>query len=282
MNIKQVRSVFGKKDNSLYGSAKVKELMGILYHENSKLDQYSARQLGESIAYFSDPYLAERYTKPHKRYFGVHHQFDSEALAENADDFFKLISERRSVRKFDSEYQISLFELENLMYYSYGITRKEKINNNGGFMGYRNVPSAGGLYPLEVYVCLFNSHIEPGLYHYDSLKNSLAMVRPGNHLPLMKKLIMAAPAIDMDSACGVILVNGLIERQAIKYGERSYRFMQQECGSLTYLMSIIMENMGLGSCYTGGFIDQELNNFMQIDGNYETVLCPVVFGKKKT
>jgi len=259
----------------------IKNLLGVLYHENSKLDQFTARQQGETIGYFSDPYIVERSTNPHKKYFGKkRHQFDSELLRENADDFFNLVTRRRSGRNFDPNYKMSLNELEHILYYSYGITRKESINDTGGYMGYRNVPSAGGLYPLEIYVALFNSHVDEGLYHYDDHGNSLVLIKEGHHLEQLRKIIKAEPYIDIASATGVIFITGMIERQAIKYGERSHRFMLQEAGSVAYLTSLITEHMGLGSCWTGAFIDQEVNNFLGIDGNYETVLNPIVFGKK--
>ncbi len=280
-HIQHIKLSFDKKDQSLYGTSRVRELLGMLYHENSKLDQYTARQQGENIGYFSDPYVVERSTKPHKRYFGYEeilfengHELDAE------DDFLRLIGQRRSIRTFDSKYKVSLNELRTVLHHSYGITYKEAINNSGGVMGYRNVPSAGGLYPLEIYVVLFNSHLKKGLYHYDDLKNGLVLLKEGDHLPALREMIKAEPWIDIKSACGVFLINGMIERQAIKYGERSYRFMLQECGYVSYLISLILEHIGLGSSMAGAFIDQDINNFLGVDGGFETFLNPVIFGKK--
>jgi SagB-type dehydrogenase family enzyme len=281
MHIKQIKSSFEKKDQSLYGTSKVKDLLGSLYHENSKLDAYTARQQGENIGLFSDPYVVERSSKPHKRYFGLE-KFHFEGLGmEVADDpFLQLVNRRRSVRAYDPKYLVSLNELEVVLHHSYGVTRKEAINNKGGYMGYRNVPSAGGLYPLEIYLVLFHTQLKQGLYHYDNLGNNLVLIKEGNHMEAMREMIKAEPYIDVKSACGAILVTGLIERQAIKYGERSYRFMMQECGYVSYLMALLMEHIGLGSCTAGAFIDQDLNNFLEIDGGYETILNPIFFGKK--
>jgi SagB-type dehydrogenase family enzyme len=281
MHIKQVKKSYEKKDQSMYGSEKIKDLLGLLYHENSKLDHYTARQQGESIGYFSDPYIVERSTKPHKMYFGLE-RFPFEGFLSDVaeDEFLSLVTGRRSTRVFDKNYRVSLTELEALLYYSYGMTHKEPINQKGGFMGWRNVPSAGGLYPLEIYVALFNSHLKPGLYHYDDLKNGLVLLKEGDFLEPLRSTIKAEPYIDIATASGVIFITGMIERQGLKYGERSYRFMLQECGSVSYLMSLIMEHIGFGSCMAGAYIDQELNNFLGIDGCYETVLNPIIFGKK--
>lgn len=282
MHITQIKTAFDKKDQSLYGTQRVKSLLGLLYHENSKLDQYSAREQGESIGMFSDPYIVERSSKPHKRYFGLE-KIPFEGLMvgnETGDPVFDLISNRRSTRSFDPKYKVSLNELEAILHLGYGITHKETINDKGGYMGYRNVPSAGGLYPLEIYVVLFNTQLKQGLYHYDDLSNGLVLLNEGDHLDSVRQMIKAEPWIDITSACGVILISGMIERQAIKYGERSYRFMIQECGYVSYLMSLVMERIGLGSCMAGAFIDQDINKFMGIDGAYETFLNPIIFGKK--
>lgn len=281
MHIKQIKKSYDKKDQSLYGSDKIKDLLGLLYHENSKLDPYTARQQGESIGFFSDPYIVERSSKPHKMFFGKE-RYPFEGFLENIEDdpFLKLVTGRRSARVFDTNYKVSLTELEAMLYYSYGITHKEPINQTGGYMGWRNVPSAGGLYPLEIYVNLFNSHLKSGLYHYDDLGNALVLLKEGDHLPHLRDVIKAEPYIDIAGASGVIFITGLIERQGLKYGERSYRFMLQECGYVSYLISLILEHIGFGSCMAGAYIDQQLNQFLEIDGCYETVLNPIIFGKK--
>ncbi len=282
MNIKKIKQIYEKKDQGLYGTVKIKDLLGMLYHENSKLDRFTSRELGQAVGLFSDPYITTRSTRPHKRYLSKErYAFDESVLESESDAFFELVKSRRSVRKYNPDYKVSLNELSYILHYGYGVTLKESINQDGGYMGYRNVPSAGGLYPLEIYVCLFNSHLKEGLYHYDDLESSLVLTKQGNHLETVKDLIQAEPWVDMSSASGVILITGMIERHAIKYGERGYRFMLQECGAASYLLSLIIEKVGLGSCMVGGFLDQEVNKFLEVDGNYETILNPIVFGKKE-
>ena len=209
MHIKQIKKSYDKKDQSLYGSDKIKDLLGLLYHENSKLDPYTARQQGESIGFFSDPYIVERSSKPHKMFFGKE-RYPFEGYLDHMEDdpFLKLVTGRRSARKFDTNYKVSLTELEAMLYYSYGITHKEPINQTGGYMGWRNVPSAGGLYPLEIYVNLFNSHLKSGLYHYDDLGNALVLLKEGDHLAHLRDVIKAEPYIDIAGASGVIFITG--------------------------------------------------------------------------
>ncbi|MEM1324060.1 MAG: SagB/ThcOx family dehydrogenase [Bacteroidota bacterium] len=282
MNIQKIKQDFRRKDQGLYGTQKITDLLGMLYHENSKLDRFTAREQGETIGYFTDPYIMDRATKPYKKYYGKESlPFDMETLTEEPDEFFEKVTARRSVRQFDKDYKLSFNELQHMLYYSYGVTKSEPTSS-GSMQGYRNVSSAGGLYPLEIYVSLFNTHIGAGLYHFNELDNSLISIRNGNHLEEMRKMLIVEPYIDIKSACGVIFVTGMIERQAIKYGERAYRFMMLECGQVGYLMSMVMEHMGLGSCWAGAYMDHDINKYLEIDGNYETVLTPIVFGKKRS
>lgn len=283
MRIASIKDRYATHDQSLYGSEKVRDLLGLLYHENSKLDNFKSRELGQAIGYFSDPYIIKRSTKPYKFYPG------RETVALDADTpdsaptaMLRTINERRSLRKYDPDYRISVNELNLLLKNAYGVTRREELGEGQGYMGYRNVPAAGGLYPLELYLVLFRGHIKPGLYHYQVRDNTLELIRPGEFLPEMRKLINAEPWIDINSANGVILMTGMIERLGIKYGERSYRFLQQETGFVTYLMSLIAHHMGLGSCVAGMYLDDELNRFIGVDGVFETMQNTLIFGKPRS
>jgi SagB-type dehydrogenase family enzyme len=282
MKIQELKAKYQEKDQSMYGSARVKDLLGVLYHENTKMDAFTYRKQGETIGYFSDPYVVERCNQPYKHYPG-HKKIDLQKFNHGLNDeqeVLRLISERRSTRAFDPEYQVSLNELFHVLHYGYGVTQKQAIPNTDASIGYRSVPSAGALYPLEIYVALFNSHVEPGLYHYQEKNNELELLEPGNHLEKLRRIISAEPYIDINSANGAIIITGLIERLGIKYGERGYRFLQQETGFVTYLMSLLLEHIGLGACVAGMFLDDDLNDFLGVDGLYETAQNTLIFGKK--
>lgn len=280
MNIKEIKTNYKKKDQSIYGSKKIKDLLAMLYHENTKLDRFSSREQGENIAFFRNPFFTQRSIQPYK-YYPNNKSIDLNdfILEDNEDVFLKIINQRTSVRKFDKDYKISLNELFHILYYSYGITRGENIPGTQYEVGYRNVPSAGAIYPLEIYTTLFNSHLEHGLYHYQEKTNKLEMLKNGYHLEDLRKIINAEPYVEIQNACGVIYLTGLIERVSIKYGERGYRFMLQEVGYVSYLISIILEYLGLGSCLIGSCLDDKVNSYLGIDGLYESVHGIIIFGK---
>ena len=165
----------------------------------------------------------------------------------------------------------------------YGVTKKSKIEgiDKEGHLGFRNVPSGGGLYPLEMYIVLFNAHIPLGLYHYRPDINCLEEIKQGLFLKELSEVIQAEPYVNIQNASAVLMTTGLIERQNIKYGERAYRFLMQESGAVGQNISLIAETLNLGTCWVGGYLDDKLNEFIGIDGVFETVNNVIIIGEKQ-
>lgn len=89
------------------------------------------------------------------------------------------------------------------------------------------------------------------------------------------------PYVDLTSGSVVLFITGCVERQMIKYSERAYRFMQNEVGSVTRMVTLIAEALELGSCILGGYNDDGLNDFLQVDGVFESVQSVMVVGKER-
>jgi len=56
--------------------------------------------------------------------------------------------------------------------------------------------------------------------------------------------------------------------------------MLHESGFFAQTFSLIAEQLTLGSCMVGGYIDDKINNFIGIDGVFETIQNVIIFGKK--
>lgn len=171
-----------------------------------------------------------------------------------------------------------------MLRYSFGINRKEQINednSNSMLWTFRAVPSAGGLFPSELYVVIINSQIPKGLYHYRPDINSLELMKDGDFTDLLISTTNAEPYIDsLDKVGCAVFTTSLIERVYIKYGERSYRFMIMEVGFIAQNMSLVAEALDLGTCMIGGYLDDEVNEFLGIDGVLESVQNVIIIGAK--
>ena len=87
------------------------------------------------------------------------------------------IARRRSVRHF-SRKPLSLEALSQILWAAQGMTDPDA--------GYRAVPSAGALYPLELYVVARKRGVEglpEGVYHYEPGGHGLTLLRGGDFLP---------------------------------------------------------------------------------------------------
>lgn len=67
----------------------------------------------------------------------------------------------------------------------------------------------------------------------------------------------------------------------IKYGERAYRFILLEVGFLGQTISLLAEALNLGSCMLGGYHDSNIEDFLGIDGQLESIQNSIVIGKRK-
>ena len=279
----KLREKFEDLDKAVFGIHKYAESIALHYHEESKINRFSSRQLGERILAFDNDYIASRASQAYKIYPQAQKVFlNSQDYSLPKDEFLETVKKRRSVRNFDKEYRLSLSDLHILCQYAYGISAEVKMGNTTtqGAWAYRTVSSPGALYSLEMYLVVFNSEISDGLYHFRPDIQALELVKEGEFYDSINAIIVAEPIITLSNANCVIFTTGIFERLFIKYGERGYRFMLLEAGALGHNISLICETLGLGSCWVGSYYDREVNEFLEVDGVGETIQNVIVIGKK--
>lgn len=170
------------------------------------------------------------------------------------------LQNRISSRVF-SRKQLSMDVLSTLLYFSGGI--KTGKNESGSFY-----PSAGGKYPLEIYFLSLNCELPKGLYHY-SVKNHLfEVLRKTRKIPIANFFKQDW----INKAGGIIIVTAVFDRTTRKYGERGYRSVLQEVGYLGQLIYLLSGVLKIGCCAVGGFIDDKINDYLDVDGANESVV----------
>jgi hypothetical protein len=89
-------------------------------------------------------------------------------------DFWRVIRNRHSTRKFTKE-PLSLMNLSLLLFGMSGLNRVFPQ------FAFRTVPSAGGLYPIEIYPVVNNIiGLEKGVYHYNIQEHSIGLLKEGD------------------------------------------------------------------------------------------------------
>lgn len=193
--------------------------------------------------------------------------------------FDNLAQSRRSVRHFSAD-PLTLDEVNHLMYFSNGITAEMPLAG-GGTLPLRASPSAGALYPIELYPIVFAAQgLEPGVYHYEPGGHTLEFLKQGDFKELCYEISHGQEMV-RESAMVVAMV-GVFDRTKAKYGERGYRYVLLDAGHLAqnlYLESTVLD---LGCCTIGGFLDDEANHLLGLDGLSESVVYLAVVGRPST
>lgn len=173
------------------------------------------------------------------------------------------IKNRQSIRDF-SAVPLTLKELSQLFWAVQGITRD---------WGARTAPSAGALFPLDVYVVL-----QEGVFQYSSGNHSLTRhggrdIRPQlAYAALGQESIRKAPA--------VFVIAAVYERTAKKYGNRAERYVKIEAGHAAQNMLLQATALNLGTVPIGAFHDEKVKQVMNLPENHEPLyLIPV--GRKR-
>jgi len=176
--------------------------------------------------------------------------------------------ERRSVRVYKDE-SLTLTEVSQLLWAAQGIT---------GPRGFRTAPSAGALYPLELYVVAGNVNDLPnGIYKYKPHKHELAMIVEGD-----KRTELCNAALDQPSvkdAAAAIVFSAVYERTTGKYGERGIRYVHTEVGHAAQNIYLQAVSLNLGTVVIGAFDNEEVKKIMNI-GDKEQPLYIMPVGKE--
>jgi SagB-type dehydrogenase family enzyme len=143
-------------------------------------------------------------------------------------------------------------ELERLLRLGAGVVRRRR-----GYE-FRTYSSAGALYPIEVYVATAD-----GLFHFHPRELGLRRLR----------------GEDVRDALGggdvVLCLTGILRRTAWKYEARGYRHLFWDAG--TMLANLLELAPGEARVVTG-FVDDEVNALLGVDGEDEAALALLRLG----
>jgi SagB-type dehydrogenase family enzyme len=184
----------------------------------------------------------------------------------------ELLDTRTSVREF-APVPLPLAVLGQLLRASAGIRGERQIE--GRWTNERVYPSAGGLYPLEVYVATQAvEDLNDGVYHYDARADELEQIQTGVvHAQLAEMTIGQEMLRD---AHFVLVITAIAERSMWKYGQRGYRYVWIEAGHLAQNLYLVGHALGLGTVTIGGFFDGEIDALLRLPSDERTVYLAAI------
>lgn len=171
------------------------------------------------------------------------------------------ITKRRSKRDFLDQ-PLSLAQLSQILWAAQGVTDEST--------GFRAAPSAGALYPLEIYVVVGERGVdglEAGAYYYQPEEHSLEP-----HLKQDVHQDFVAACLNQ-GACNLAPVSLVIaaeyERTTEKYGERGRRYVETEAGHVGQNVYLQVEALGLGAVTIGAFDDEAISQVLNLPPKHQ-------------
>jgi SagB-type dehydrogenase family enzyme len=165
--------------------------------------------------------------------------------------------------------------LGRLLFYTNGVTGVIRFQD-GRSQLLRASPSAGALYPTEIYLALRGlPGVEPGLYNYVARSHELVLLWEGDQMEAIQRACGGDPAFEDAHAC--VLMTGVHFRSAWRYKERGYRRVLLDTGHVLANLTAYAPHEGCRARPIEGFVDSELNGLFFFDESVEaTLLCALL------
>lgn len=174
------------------------------------------------------------------------------------------LSRRRSVRDYTSA-TLTAAELSQLLWAAQGVTSPA---------GQRTAPSAGALYPLEIYVA-----ISMGLYHYEPSGHRLVAVSKQDARSALSAAAHGQEAVARAPA--VFIIAAVPARTAVRYGDRATRYVLLEAGHACQNLLLQGVALGLGAVPVGAFEDVAVSRALRLPpGEIPLYLIPIGHGRR--
>lgn len=169
-----------------------------------------------------------------------------------------MLDQRRSIREL-SDAELSLNEVSQILWAAQGISHAQ---------GYRTAPSAGALYPLELYLLAAKvDGLTPGIYHYHPHAHSLSLIEKGDR---RLQLAMAAYGqMWIQDAPVILVIAAEYQRTRVKYGKRGIRYVHIEVGHAAQNVYLQATALGLGTTMVGAFVDSSVAQVMELKDDHE-------------
>ena len=169
------------------------------------------------------------------------------------------LAQRRSIRQYQPQ-PLELTDVSQLLWAAQGVTSSN---------GRRTAPSAGALYPLELYL------VTPdGQYRYDPNRHQLEVLGEDDVRTELSRAALSQEAVE--TAPAVFVVAAVHSRTELKYGERTERYVNLEAGHAAQNLLLQAVVLGLGAVPIGAFDDDEVQEVLSLPSDHEPLyLIPV-------
>lgn len=237
------------------------------YHDRTK---YSPQTLGQGheIDWEHPPEQFKHYAGATAVNLLPYHPLEAQRQTGKASEALNKLSDRNS--------PFSLPNLSRLLYFTNGITAIARGEDGEHF--FRAAPSAGALYPTELYLAVRDHPDLPeGVYNYNVRTHSLVEIMPRGFGPSGEELFgkLSAACLNhkaLREAKLALIATALYWRSAWRYGPRAFRRCMLDTGHVLGNFDALAPRYGLCTFAIGGCIDSEVAELLDIDPRKEGVV----------
>jgi len=180
-----------------------------------------------------------------------------------------LLAHRRSIRDYQDS-ALELVEIAQLLWAAQGVSHSQ---------GLRTAPSAGALYPLELYLVTGRiDDLAQGVYHYVPGHHQLEKTAEGDQRDALARAAMSQAWVKQ--AAAVFVFTADYKRTTGKYAERGERYVHIEVGHAAQNLFLQSESLGLATVVVGAFNDDEVAGVLGLPADLKPLLLMPV-GRKK-
>ena len=168
----------------------------------------------------------------------------------------QVLAQRRSIRSFTDQ-PLTQSEIGQLLWAAQGITSPQR--------GFRAAPSAGVLYPLELYVVTAE-----GVYHYQPQGHQVRLHLTGDQRPPLAAACVGQGVVQRAAADFVI--TAVYARTRAKYGARADQYVHNEVGAAGENLCLQAVGLKLGSVMVGAFGDAQVTEVLELPADHTPLL----------
>ncbi|UCC68624.1 MAG: SagB/ThcOx family dehydrogenase [Armatimonadota bacterium] len=171
------------------------------------------------------------------------------------------LGKRRSIRQFRRQ-DLTLEQIGQLAWAAQGITKPDT--------GFRTAPSAGALYPLELYLLT-----RDGVFRYVPKGHKLVQLAEADKRGDLARAALGQPWVS--AAPLDFVISGVYARTRAKYGDRAERYVILEAGHVAQNIHLQAVALGLGSVPVGAYTDEAVSKVLDLSAE-ETPLYIIPVG----
>ncbi len=168
----------------------------------------------------------------------------------------QVLAQRRSIRSFTDQ-ALSQSEIGQLLWAAQGITSPQR--------GFRAAPSAGALYPLELYVVTAE-----GVYHYQPQGHRMRLHLSGDRRAQLSQACVGQRVVQQAAADFVF--TAVFSRTRAKYGPRADQYVHNEVGAAGENLCLQAVGLKLGSVMVGAFSDTQVTDVLDLPADHAPLL----------